>query len=1781
MMYFTGEGGTNRYTAQDFEPSFKNSVGAAVREAWMESYFPVARDNFEVMTAGGVKLPLPEAQAYADSIGGFFKPDAEYSREQIDLLSERQRDIAKVQSIRERTPWDWGSPVRGLAMFGAGLADPLNLATAFVPWTRSVASLRALQATASKSASFGTRLGARVALGAADGGISTAVLEPLYFAGRQTLGDDYDAVDSLANIAFGTAFGGGVHAIGGIGSELYRRVRNRGAVERVADVNAGAVLGDEALPVGAVTRVAELPERLRQDIARSIVARDADGSLARAWGAVRTDEFSEANIQAALEANPMALTRTEPVALADIRNLDEAQQGETMTQGQMAESVPLLVVRTENGIEAINSTPAVAQAAASGDQSVQAVDVTDLIARGIDDLFAPREMTAADKAALADPQTREASLRAAVAQSIEGVNVEVEPIINGVDGQTMQADMQRSLAAENNRGADFDTSRAIDDESARAPKWQSLQDAEAEMTQAEAVLDDVIAMGDKAYKYSKSQSAKRGKALSADTLSQSVRQSFGQSTDSLLQTGQVQIVGAVSDLPNGPHPADVKAMTAPDGQVYIVAENVSEVEARGILLHEVGVHVGMRNMVGDGVFESILTQLDEAIVRGESWAQAARSAVPADTNALHVREEQLAYLVENAPELGIVQQLIAAVRAWAFRTFQFARDSLTLTEADFRAMAVSALHDVGRRGERSAELAEAFSRNVAQTETKAFRDWFGDSKVVDGQGKPLVVYHGSPDARFINDDGTFKSEKARYGFGRDEGAYWFAADRSVAKSYADPRRAFDYQAAEPGIIEAFVKLENPLIIDGGGRNWREAQRGKTSDVIREARDGGFDGVIIKNVKDNYQSGVVKGDRPTDTYVVFQSTQIKSAIGNRGTFDPTNPDIRYSRGATQDPSTAKDELKPFDEQLARAKSVAAALRAAADKLENNAQAVAAMKAEFPDISTEEAEDLLNELRRQVQGMRGAVRSMREMTRAEDAAAQMQTAAMQAADTMANNIEMAAVIERRNAVLNLNARLKAQTFLQQFNKPGLDVEGFFALLVGSERLRTGSRVSIDAEYKGFRSEWQGGMLADLQASGLHKEFVRGTFDRDIYDALYKMGEGQSLSGIPKEAVKLAEIVSKYQESARNTRNRFGAWIRDLKGYITRQSHDMFKIRDAGEYAWIQTTLPRLDMPKMRSLGLIGADVMGSMRQLYADFASGVHTKAQASDEDLTAFSAGSNLARRESVSRALYFKDGIAAFEYNAQFGAGSGRLAESVLMGLDSAARSAALLKTLGTNPEAMLTKLLDDYEQGLIAEPQRRQEFRAKREAILNRLRYVDGTTNIPGNVTAAKWGAGLRSLQSMAKLGGALISSFTDLANYGADIRFGQGKNMLEGTLDGVLALTQRTKGKKRAILDSLGVFHESTLGAVMSRFDSPELIGGKMSAAMNLFFKFNGLTWWTESLRDGAALSYSNFVAGHRNDSFADLPDELKRMFELYNVDEGKWNLWRKSVDTDEEGRFYLTPEALRTIPRSEYAKYIESVGRTVNDASIQNLQDDLAQAMRVMFIDRAHHAVVEPNARVRAWMTQGTRPGTFGGEMVRYIGQFKSFSVAMVQMVLGREIYGRGYDNLGDYWKNGKGDMVGLATYIALATGFGYMAMAVKDMIKGREPRNPADPKTFIAAMAQGGGLGLYGDFLFGEYNRFGRSLTSSLAGPVLGQADTAADLWTRIKNGDDLAAASFKALLDNTPFANLFYLRVAFDYLFLYGIHEAMNPGFLRRMERRIERENNQEFLFPPSQYANQF
>lgn len=829
--------------------------------------------------------------------------------------------------------------------------------------------------------------------------------------------------------------------------------------------------------------------------------------------------------------------------------------------------------------------------------------------------------------------------------------------------------------------------------------------------------------------------------------------------------------------------------------------------------------------------------------------------------------------------------------------------------------------------------------------------------------------------------------------------------------------------------------------------------------------------------------------------------------------------------------------------------------------------AAAKAAGRELNEEEMVELVGDLQARIKQLQ-----------ATDGMLGLEDAAMRAADEMGNQVKLAAAIEKRNALLNARRRAELVGYIRSTwsDRPDLGLESF---LVGTNVARPGARRSVAAEQKQLSQAYIAGFLHDLDAEGLRPFLTKGDLDADIADALWRMGMDNPLDGLSKEAQGIAKIMQKYQETARIDANRAGAFIRKLPGYVVRQSHDPYKIQRAGFQQWRDEILPLLDERTFEA----GSDVDGFLLATYNGLVSGVHLKVSTGQPN--GFKGPRNLAKKVSAERVLHFKDGLAWDQYNKVYGTGS--LREAFLGGLDRSGDSTGMMRRLGTNPESNWNAALDELQIDLKNDPDGLRKFQQDRNGLLKtRFSEIDGTSRMAVNHVGARVASNLRAWQSMAKLGGAVISAVTDLPVAASEMRY-QGKGMLSsmGTLIGGMV-----KGKKpaeqREILSTLGVFFDSVRGEVVSKFSADDTLGGKMSRAQQLFFKLNGLTWWTDTMRSTAALMMSHHLAYNRTLDWGKMNPDLQRTLELFDIDAGKWDLLRSTPAKEADGREYMTTQGIDSIPEEALAGYLTSKGRTVNDAAISELREELRGSLRSYITDRASYAVIEPDARTRAIMRRGTQPGTVAGELLRFVGQFKAFPVAVLQKSIGRELYGRGYKpspygaNVGrelmQSMRSGNGEKLGVAQLMLWTTLFGYGAMAMKDIVKGREPRPVDDPKTWVAAMLQGGALGLYGDFLFGEANRFGGGLTQSLSGPTLGLIDGGYDLFARMRDGDDAAAASFRFAIQNTPFANLFYTRTAMDYLFLHSVQEALNPGALRRMERRIEKENAQQFLLRPSQ-----
>lgn len=230
-------------------------------------------------------LTQAEAKARMKELGIDIQIPKEGIRERsLDILTERHQEDAKRQFILGNAP-KGTMPLQLLSSFAAQLTDPLNIATAFVPVVRE-SKYSAMLARASTPLG---RAGVRAGVGATEGAVGTAMLEPLILGASKQDQTDYSMYDSMLNIAFGTVIGGGLHTTGGLISDI----RNKALIEKTPDAKVFEEPDEipESLPT---TEPAEsLSPKLQQPTLREIIQKQTEADFKVATGIAESKAIDE------------------------------------------------------------------------------------------------------------------------------------------------------------------------------------------------------------------------------------------------------------------------------------------------------------------------------------------------------------------------------------------------------------------------------------------------------------------------------------------------------------------------------------------------------------------------------------------------------------------------------------------------------------------------------------------------------------------------------------------------------------------------------------------------------------------------------------------------------------------------------------------------------------------------------------------------------------------------------------------------------------------------------------------------------------------------------------------------------------------------------------------------------------------------------------------------------------------------------------------------------------------------------------------------------------------------------------------------------------------------------------------------------------------------------------------------------------------------------------------------------------------------------------------------
>ena len=762
---------------------------------------------------------------------------------------------------------------------------------------------------------------------------------------------------------------------------------------------------------------------------------------------------------------------------------------------------------------------------------------------------------------------------------------------------------------------------------------------------------------------------------------------------------------------------------------------------------------------------------------------------------------------------------------------------------------------------------------------------------------------------------------------------------------------------------------------------------------------------------------------------------------------------------------------------------------------------------------------------------------------------QAASAMASDQAIKVLKAEAAQRRRQAVLQVQTQQGIRRNLERVRAAGGRVDQA-AVAHFDFDVRIGGISNLEARRRSILG----------RAHGMMAEFLQ-TFHKDV---LGRVRHTARLENVVREAFgettgddaarELARSWGHASEWLRLKFNTAGGAIGKRADWGLPQAHDSLKVRQVPFLAWRDFIAPLLDPARMvdeqtglpftpQSLELALRGVHDTIR---TDGWSGRKPGGQA----------GSKLANRRADPRFLVFKNADNWLRYNERFGAADPF--SSMVGYLDGMSRDVATLEILGPNPTATIKWLGDIVEkeaaiagkQGLI---DRATSARYQMETMWG---IFSGELNRPVNATVARGFAGFRSLQTAAKLGGAAISAVTDLGFQNVTAQFnGLG---FTGVVKGYARQLNPFDAADRDIAVRSGLIAEewgqraNAIHRYTDEVNTPEIARRLADGVLRL----SGLSAWTQAGRWAFGMEFMGTLADAAPRAWGELEPRFREALERYGIGEDGWEIVRSTPAYNHRGSRFIRPDELGA--RTDLPP---------------GVADSLATRVLEMIQTESRFAVPDASLRTKAVITANAQPGTALGEAARTLFQFKAFPVTIIQTHLARAVMAS--------------SSMGRARYAAhLAIGsfvMGALALELKQIASGKDPREVDPGKFWAAAFMQGGGAGIFGDFLFSDQNRFGGGLMSTIAGPGLSTASDAAKLTVgnaqEILSGEDTKAGKelVRFIGANTPGSSLWYSRLAFQRIMLDEMQQ-MVDGDARddfsRMEQKARKDFGQDYWWAP-------
>lgn len=436
----------------------------------------------------------------------------------------------------------------------------------------------------------------------------------------------------------------------------------------------------------------------------------------------------------------------------------------------------------------------------------------------------------------------------------------------------------------------------------------------------------------------------------------------------------------------------------------------------------------------------------------------------------------------------------------------------------------------------------------------------------------------------------------------------------------------------------------------------------------------------------------------------------------------------------------------------------------------------------------------------------------------------------------------------------------------------------------------------------------------------------------------------------------------------------------------------------------------------------------------------------------------LAKQRAEHRFLHFASADDWLWYNDRFGGGGGTF-EAMVGHLEGMARDIAHMEILGPNPAATVKWLKDEVEKAYQVSPDGKP-FGKRAETFLSSIdQLYAATSGALSSPVDAKWAqrfASVRAVMVAAQLGSATISAITD-TGWQSMTRLFNGMPITTQALD---FARQFGKGERQqSIRAGLIAEDASRLLHASNRFVENEAAGKTASWLAERVMNLSLLSQWTQASKWSFGMGFMGHLADMADRPLGQIDGQFQRQLRDYGFSDADWDVIRSTALYEPEGRALLRPQ----------------------DVQDQRLADRLLE----MILTETDAAVPAPTARGRAMLSFGQRPGSLGGELIRSIGQYKSFGVSLL-LIHGGRLMG----------ENGSGRAAYAAGALVFGTTLGALSLWLRDLRSGQDPRPANDAEFWGQAMMAGVGFGPIGDYINAVTSERTNSLPQAIAGATTG-------------------------------------------------------------------------------------